>query len=382
MHLLSNVLLVAAAFGLLVLAVEHLSLWRHLRESVPAPTEFPGISILKPLCGIDDDLEANLEVFATLDYPHYELLLGVKSEEDPAYPLACEAARRWPDRVRVVVQRGTPGLNAKVNQLLTLEQEARHDVLLVSDSNVRVGPDYLKEVAYHLADPKVALVTHGIVGFGEDRLGSWMDRLHLASFVTPGLIAPGRILGVGLVVGKSMAMRKATVADLGGFAAYKDVLAEDYLIGRAVQGKLRRQIRFAHTMVANVSYQVTVGEFYRRYVRWDIIQRKLIGRFFYAFQILLNPPAIALLAWLCEPTARRFWTFGLVCAIKSLVDGLSRSRLEGSRLRLRDCLLTPVKDLVVGGAFLHALVSNTVTWRGNRLRVMRGTKLAPRAETD
>ena len=302
----------------------------------------------------------------------------MKTDEDPAYPFACEAARRWPDRVRVVIQRGSPGLNAKVNQLLTLEQEARHDILLVSDSNVRVQPAYLREIAFHLADPNVALVTHGIVGSGEERLGSWMDRLHLASFVTPGMIAPSRILGIGLVVGKSMAMHKADVAALGGFGAYKDVLAEDYLIGRTIQSKLRRQIRIAHTPVANVSYQVTLAEFYLRYVRWDIIQRKLIGRFFYGFQILLNPPALALLAWLLLPTDTRFWAFALICAVKSLADGLSRSRLEGSRLRLRDCLLTPVKDVVVGGAFLQALVSNTVTWRGNRLRVLRGTKLAAR----
>ena len=89
----------------------------------------PGISILKPLCGVDDDLEANLAQFASLDYPRYEVLLGVKDTRDPAYAVARAAVARWPQVMRLVLQEGEPGLNPKVNQLVTLSSEARYDAV-------------------------------------------------------------------------------------------------------------------------------------------------------------------------------------------------------------------------------------------------------------
>ncbi len=373
--LLSNLLFAAAIFGLFAVIFELVLLWRHYREAVPLPPSRPGISILKPLCGLEDGLAENIEVFASLDYPRYELVLGVRREDDPSWPIAQQAARRHPERVRAIIQRGDPGLNAKVNQLATLAREARHDILVVSDSNVRVGPRYLDEIAAQLSDSSVALVTHGIVGTGGSRLGSLMDRLHLATFVTPGMVAPARLFDISFVVGKSMALRRQDLRKLGGFEAYKDVLAEDYLIGRDVRLVLGREVRIAHTPVVNVSGSISVVEFYHRWLRWDTIQHKLMGRPLYAAQLLLNPPALALLGLLSHPSGSSVRLFLLLCAAKSVVDGLARSWLEGSRLRLRDLLVTPLKDLVAGAAFAHALLSDTVIWRGNRLRVARGTKL-------
>src|SRR5439155_12021378 len=121
-----------------------------------------GISILKPLCGLDDDLVANLESFVAIDYAPYEVLLGVRDRHDAAYPIALALARRFPRRVRVVLQRGAPGLNPKVNQLATLARAARYEIVVVSDSNVRVPDGYLDEIAAHLEDPRVGLVTHPI----------------------------------------------------------------------------------------------------------------------------------------------------------------------------------------------------------------------------
>src|SRR5205823_5228095 len=154
--------------------------------------------------GLDDELAVNLERFATLRYPNYELLLGVRDARDPAWPLAAAAARRFPARVRVVLQRGEPGLNPKVNQLCTLAAAARHDLLVVSDSNVRVGDDYLWEIAALLDDAAVGLVTHPVVGVGEARLGSLMDNLHLAGSVGAGMIGAKNVAKKDIVVGKSM----------------------------------------------------------------------------------------------------------------------------------------------------------------------------------
>src|SRR5579863_4079530 len=131
---MSIVLFGGALIGLTLYFIQLVSTARHLREAVPTAREVPAISILKPLCGIDDELAENIERFAILPYPKYELLLGVRSTNDRAYPVAQAAARRWPRRVRVIIQRGEPGSNPKVNQLCTLAAAARHDILVVSDS--------------------------------------------------------------------------------------------------------------------------------------------------------------------------------------------------------------------------------------------------------
>src|SRR6266540_6776050 len=147
LHALSVSLLAFGTLGFVLLLVQLGSATRHMRAKPPAPRTMPPISVLKPLCGVDDDLANNLEGFVSLDYPEYEVLLGVRDTRDAAYPVARALAKRYPGRVRVVVQRGTPGMNPKVNQLCTLARAAHHDLLVVSDSNVRVGTDYLREIA-------------------------------------------------------------------------------------------------------------------------------------------------------------------------------------------------------------------------------------------
>src|SRR5262249_23390283 len=188
---LSLVLYGVAGLGLVVLALQLLAVWRHVAvaRDPELPVDAPGISILKPLCGDDDDLAANLEAFATLDYPRFELLLGVEHMLDAAVPIALAAQSRWPDRVRVVLPTAPPGLNPRVSQLMPLAAEARHELVVVSDSNVRPPADYLHGIAAHLADPTVGLVTHAIVGAGAERQGSTLDFLHLSTAVGPGVIA-------------------------------------------------------------------------------------------------------------------------------------------------------------------------------------------------
>ncbi|HUB05694.1 MAG TPA: glycosyltransferase [Myxococcales bacterium] len=380
--LLSEALFAAAAVGLLAILVEHaVTVW-HVRGRPAAPSRPVSFSILKPLCGLDDELEANLELFAALEPPADELLLGVRSADDPAYPVARAVAGRHADRVRVVVQRGEPGLNAKVNQLVTLEREASREIVVVSDSNVRVRPGFLGELAAALEDPRVGLVASPIVGSQGGTLGSLMDRLHLASLVSPGMIAPKRLLGLDIVVGKTLALRRADLAALGGFAAFKDVLAEDFLLGRAIKERLGLAIRVARLPVVNVSRRLAVAEFYRRYVRWDIIQRHVVGRALYSCEIFLNPILLGLLAWLAAPALPQAGGLAIVCAVKSLADGLSRSVQERSRLRLRDLLATPLKDLVVGAAYLTASVRDTVVWRGHRMRVGDGSLIELAAERE
>jgi ceramide glucosyltransferase len=375
-HALSIALFVAAAVGLGVLAVQYCALRRHLAESPPTLRRAPPISILKPLCGVDDDLELNLQRFADLDYPRYEVVLGVKSTQDPAWPVARAAAQRWPRRFRVVLQRGEPGMNPKVNQLITLARAARHDILVISDSNIRAPRGYLAEIAALLEDAGVGLVTHPIVGIGEERLGSLMDNLHLASSVAPGMVAAKRLVGRDIVVGKSMALRRRDVEAMGGFEAVKDVLAEDYVVGLMVPEKLGKKVAVGRIAVENVNQHRSVSEFLSRYKRWSVLQRQMVGPVVYASQALLNPVFLAHAGFALDPSVESLAALGGCCAAKMAIDGACGTALRPGGFRLRDLALVPAKDLIFGMAWGYGFVRNEVNWRGNRLRVLPGTRIA------
>ena len=139
MATLGLVLLAAAAVGVAALALMLGLTVCHVRRPGLVPNAWPGISVLKPLCGADDDLAANIASFAALPYAGaWEVVLGVRSPDDAAWPVAENAVRRWPHRMRLVRQVGEVGLNPKVNQLVGMARAARHDLLVISDSNIRV----------------------------------------------------------------------------------------------------------------------------------------------------------------------------------------------------------------------------------------------------
>jgi ceramide glucosyltransferase len=369
-------LLCLAAAGLLLAVAQAVALRLHLRKSTPEPRTFPFVSILKPLCGVDDDLLRNLRSFTRLRYPGYEILLGVKDPRDPAHAVALRAAKCWPDRVRVVMQRGAPGLNPKVNQLITLASAARGEVLVVSDSNIRVGRDYLCGIAAALDDPQVALVTHPVAGIGERTLGALFDNLMMCGSIAAGVASVKRITGRDLVIGKSMALRRCDLQAMGGFERLKDVLAEDFLSGRIVVRELGKKVALARQPVFRVSRSQCVASFLGRYVRWSVMQRKAVGNAAYAAQILLNPVAFAAAALLASPDR---WTATGFCIVALARSGLHESCARSVRGRgfAAFSLFSPLSDLLVACAWAAGMVRSEIQWRGNRLAVREGTRLEP-----
>ncbi|MBX5481685.1 MAG: glycosyltransferase [Myxococcaceae bacterium] len=376
---LAGFLLAGATGGIVALAIIAVLVRRHVVGSPPSPRRNPpeGISILKPLCGFDDDLEANLERFATMDHARFELLLGVKNTGDTAFPVALAAAKRWPDRVRVVVQNGEPGLNPKVNQLVTLARAAKYEILVVSDSNAIAGPGYLQEISALFEDPNVGCVTNPVAGEGEASLGALLDNLHLSSAIGPGQIGAMWSVKQPLVVGKSMALRKSDLAALGGFEAYTSALAEDFVIGRAVRNQLQKDVVIARMPVLNLARHRSVGDFGRRYIRWSVIHRTAVMPTTYASQGLLNPAPLAWLAWLFHPTGTFALAAAFITIAKAAVDVASASTLRGRSFGLVGLAVVPLKDFLIFIAWLNGWFARTVNWRGNRLRVTHGSRLIP-----
>jgi ceramide glucosyltransferase len=297
----------------------------------------------------------------------------VADANDPAYQVAVAAARRSA-RLRVVLQRGRAGANPKVNQLATLARAAHHDLLIVSDANVRLPHGYLDEIAAELEDPGVGLVTHPIVGDGARRLGAVLDNLHMTSSIGPGMVGAQRVSGKVFVVGKSMAMWRHDLLRLGGFESLSGVLAEDYVLGRRVGAELGKRVVMARLPVMNVVQERSVRGFLDRYGRWAVLHRQAIGLPTYTAQLLLNPSLLAALALATMPSRLTLLAFANVLILRALTDGASGLSL-GRAFSLTELAATPVRDACLAIAWVRGAITNEVVWRGNVLRVGPGTAL-------
>ena len=237
--------------------------------------------------------------------------------------------------MRVIVQRGAPGLNPKVNQLITLARHARYALIVISDSNVAAPDGYLHEIAAHFEDDEVGLVTHPIAGVGERSWGSLLDNVHLSVGIAPGMIAANCVAGEALVVGKSMALRRAELFAIGGFEARQ---------GRA-RGRLRdrppdrRDLRQAHRGRAPPDPERVVPAHAARLLRsLHTLGRAAahVGRTgaCYLGVLLLNPLPLALARFALEPARATFTALVGLALIKALLEAHALSAARG---RARAC---------------------------------------------
>jgi ceramide glucosyltransferase len=215
-------------------------------------------------------------------------------------------------------------------------------------------------------------VTHAITGGEERTAGAILDGLYLSCQAAPGVIAAQRVGGRDIVVGKSMALRASDLARLGGFTAVKDVLAEDYVLGTMVGEILGKAVRIGRLAVTQITERRTLAAFLSRSLRWAIIHKHAVPPAAYAGVILLHPLIFLGGALALEPTP----LVGGLAAARVALDAFAAKLTRGSVPGPRALALLPLRDLVHGLVWLRALASNTVDWRGKKLRVGAGTRLA------
>src|SRR5688572_25068524 len=224
---------IAASVGLYLTMVGGFvtAMWR--RSSLPAPSATPRVSILKPLAGIDDDLADNLASFLDLEYPDYEILIGVASSDDPAFAVARSfVAKAGHAKARLFITNPDDATNPKVAQLLTLERAATGAILLISDSNVRATREYLDPLVAELLRPRVAIASSVVAGTGEQSLGAALENLQLCAIIAPGVVSAARVARRPITVGKSMAMWRTPLEQIGGLRRVAGLLSEDHMLGR------------------------------------------------------------------------------------------------------------------------------------------------------
>jgi ceramide glucosyltransferase len=348
------------------------------RPALPGPT--PPISILKPLKGQDDGLWENLLAFCDQEYPVYELLFGAEDPGDPALVVARRLQRARPDlAIRVVVCSGQRGRNPKVRVLRGLLPKARYDHVLISDSNTRPGPGYLRATAAALRDPVVQMVTNPVVGIAPraESPGALLENLHTGVFVnqTAGLIRA--VTGRACVVGKSMLLSKRALEAVGGLRSVASVLAEDYLLGRKFE-RAGFKVALSPCPIPTVVEAWSVERFLERHLRWGQMRRR-VGLPNFLGELLFNPVLFVALALVARdprtvPPLEAVGALAVVLA-KVCLDARLLGALRGAPLLVSDAVWIAPKDLLIAALWPVALFKRTLSWRGNELRIGRKSRL-------
>ena len=363
--------------GLVLVAVMYEAQRRQLGSQEPAVDAFfPPVSVLKPLKGVDPALEQNLESFFHLDFPEYEILFGVNDPRDPAVAVARRVIARHPMvRARLVIAGELVGFNPKVNNLAGILPHARHELLLISDSNVAVDRCMLRHMVARMSDANVGLVTSFIRGVDGQGLGGALESLQLNTFVMGGVAAVSGPPGQVCAVGKSMLLRRADLERFGGFAELGRFLAEDQVCAEKIR-ELGREVVVCPHPIDNVLGQITVRGFASRHLRWARIRRhiSLPG---YLGELLTNPLAMAAGLLAVAPgagsTALAVTTFVIVCATSVAAE----RRLGVRRSLIFYPMLVLIRAVAVAALWPVPLVSSSVSWRGRRFRITEGTRLVP-----
>ncbi|MBX3186686.1 MAG: glycosyltransferase [Labilithrix sp.] len=346
-----------------------------LKRGAPRAPAPPGlVSILKPLAGRDDDLDDNLESFAHLRQVRYEILFGVASPSDPALPAARAFVARHPEiDARIVFTDPNAATNPKIAQLIGLAEAARGDVFVTSDSNVRVGPDYLDRVVAPLGDPSCGLVTSVFAGTGERTLGAGLENLQLSAIIMPCVVLS--TFFVPITIGKSMAMRRVDLDRLGGFAPFGDVLAEDAVIGRRVADDGMR-IATSFYVIENRNVAGSLAKTFDRHARWAKMRRAIVPGFF-ALEPLFAPVNAALLGVVLAPSRITIALLGLSVIVQTLTSLAAAWTIRGAPLPWRYAPLELVRTFVMLGCWASGWVSRTIVWRGHAFTIGKLSTITP-----
>jgi ceramide glucosyltransferase len=360
------ILLGIAAIPFIYYLIVLYSSWRFFRQPAAAvdPAYSPPVSVLKPFRGLDPEAYENLASFCRQDYPEYEMVLCIDPDDEKVLQVVERVQRDFPQcPIRVLFGSGRMATNDKVAKLARLVAEARHEIVVISDSDVRVGPDYLRTMTASLRDPKIGAVTCFYVHADHH---SFVDRLQTAGMISDfyaGILVAWQLDGIKFALGPSIATTRARLAGFGGYASIENRPADDLLVGRLIaeQGYEVKLLRYS---VLTVSDYHSMRDLFQKRLRWIVVMRHMrpwghVGLLF------TQGLAWSLAAVVVQPTiAVAAAYFGVYMAMRAAITWMIGVHGLRQPHSLRQVPLIPLWDAVAFAIWLASFTQSSVRWRG------------------
>jgi ceramide glucosyltransferase len=347
------------------------------RAARQARAYLPPVTLLKPICGLEKSLRENLRTACQQDYPEYQVVFSVQRPDDPAIPLLRDLEREFgTGLVTVAIENVRVGLNGKINNLAGALPHARHEILVISDSDVRLRPDYLRAIVSPLADPDVGGVS---TFFKASDAGPWFEQMELLTINSDHFaiaILADVIKLVDFCFGASFALRRETLDAIGGLSVLGDYLVEDNEMGQRILGAGKKLAVVPYVVETMVDLRDR-AHWWQKQTYWDQNTRAAIPVVFAATLLLRVVPLGVIFAAL-----RGFDMVGLEVLAGALgARLLAAACVLGVALRDRQSLralwLVPIKDVLSLFWFTRAFMQRTVTWRGVEMALTRDGRLLP-----
>ena len=339
---------------------------------LPMSGEAPPLTLLKPLHGAEPRLAENLASFFAQDYAGpVQVVFGVNRPGDPALAVLPGLRAAFP-HADIAVSHSAPAWgNAKMANLAAMLPLATHDVLVMADSDIAVGPDYLRTITAALAQPGVGAVSVGYIGRGDAGLWSQLGAAMLSFQAMPNLVLAAYHQLAQPCMGSTIALTRATLKAMGGFEGLADTLADDYAIGQSVR-RLGLGVDIPPLLITHAGSEASLGELWRHFLRWAVTLRRISPAGHYG-AVITMPLPLAMIAALVHPLA------GLALCAAALVSRL------GAALAMRwaargagpPLWLTPLADSLSFGVYLASLVARRVDWRGTALAIGGSGEIKP-----
>jgi len=353
--------LVAGALIYQVLTIVAAVRYRGVRP--PGSSVAPPISILKPLSGAEDGLEENLRSFFEQRYPEFEILFAVRSAADPAIDVVERLQARYPGvPSKLIVTGEPPYANAKVYSLDLMLEAARHDLVVMADSDIRVMPDMLPALAAEFADEKVGMATCPYRVVPGHSFWSSLEAIGLNTEFLSGVLVARMLDGMKFALGPTIVARRETLRQIGGFDAVKDYLAEDFVLGNLAARHGFGVILSSYVIDHYIGAQ-SFGANVRHRLRWTRSARRS-RPWGYAGQVFTHPLPIALMLCAISPG---WWPVLVGAAVlRAAAVWATAGHVLRDGLTLRRCWLVPLEDAFTLLVWCAGFFGNTIQWRGRR----------------
>lgn len=370
MDVLLQTLAIAAALltlcGIGYLLASLAGLRRFILLTDPIGEDLPPVTVLKPLHGAEPRLYENLASFCRQTHPHFQIIFGVRRSHDPAIEIVRQLQADFPDLdLTLVLDPAVHGTNYKVSNLINMLGTAKHEYLVIADSDMAVAPDYLEVLATALKNPETGLVTCLYAGHPLEGIWSKLGAAHINHGFFPSVLVGRLVNGRAGCFGATMALRRADLEAIGGLDTLKDLLADDYFLGAKVQA-LGKKLHLTGMVVDDHVFEPSLKKLFLHELRWARTIRS-IAPLDFAGTLVTHPLAWSLVA--LAASLGESWAVGL-CAAAFAVRVMTIRVFDHTLGTPRTpTYLIPIRDLLSFVLLAAAYSGRSVAWRDRWFRV-------------